>query len=330
MITINKQPTGIVLDSDISTFEVYSNNTNCFIKLSSNIITLDRLNVPRYNANNAIVDIRFAIKNKHIVTTHLTNNVAIVNNLFDITGAFNEVNGDNIIHSKTFTPFKIMYSDKSIETIRNQLYFAGSPITLSMSSNATLSVPFFNNIKGNIAISLTDNKDHLYHFELLENLDPGYYVFYKDLSLPYSTEALKLKVKGNSEIIKPIRILKNKLNKPVNVRYRNQFGATLYCQLFADLELEEELKTKVYKDQNGSMYTAEIDSSSIISITTGYLLQSELFLITQILNSLLVEIEINGVYRSVIADTKKVTIYKNNQFMQSNKLTFKLNNYEAN
>ncbi|MGL4582174.1 MAG: hypothetical protein ACRCVU_04230, partial [Flavobacterium sp.] len=68
----------------------------------------------------------------------------------------------------------------------------------------------------------------------------------------------------------------------------------------------------------------------LITIDTGYLLQSELFLIRQLVNSTLVELEINGEYIPVVSTTKKIKVYRDREYIITNKLTFTFSNYEAN
>lgn len=330
MIQIIKQPIELSLDSDNSIIELSSDSTGR-IDINTNNALLNQVTVAKYNTTNAIINLKSLYRNTEITTTEITNESHKVNNLFTITGNIKQVG--ELPSEVSIQPIQILYSYKTIErlpTNNDILHFLGISDSLLCSSKCKLSIPFFSSKSQNISVRVSDQKNNLIKFSLLGTLSTGYYVYDLDLALDYIVESITVEVIGIETITKTVRVLKNKVNTPINFRFRNQFGAIINAQLFSNIDIEEELKSKVYNDQDGRQFTFEIESNSIVTIDTGYLLQSELFLIRQIVNSTLVELEINGEYIPVVSTTKKIKVYRDREYITANKLTFTFSNYEAN
>lgn len=330
MIQIIKQPIELCLDSDNSIIEL-SSDTAGRIDINTNNALLNQVTVAKYNSTNAIINLKSLYRNTIVSTTEVTNESHKVNNLFTITGDIKQVG--ELSSEVSMQPIQILYSYKTIERLpmnNGILHFLGISDSLLCSSKCKLSIPFFSSKSQNISIRVSDQKNNLIKFSLLGSLSTGYYVYDLDFALDYNVESIIVEIIGEETITKTIRVLKNKVNTPINFRFRNQFGAIINAQLFANLDIEEELKSKVYSDQDGRQFTSEIESNSIVTIDTGYLLQSELFLIRQLVNSTLVELEINGEYIPVVSTTKKIKVYRDREYITANKLTFTYSNYETN
>ncbi len=330
MIKIIQQPKGISLDSDNTTIELYSDSIDK-IDIDTNNTLLNQITVAKYNNTNAIINLKNLFRNTIISTTIITQECQKVNNLFNITGSIKQVGKSP--SEVVLQPIDILYSYKTIEqlpTTKNSIDFIGISENLLCSSNCKLTIPFFLSMEQNITVRIYDQKRNLIKLSLLDLLTTGYYVYNIDTTLNYSVESVTVEIIGKETISKSIRVLKNKVNQPINFRFMNQFGALINAQLFSNMEIEEELKSKVYRDQDGRQFTSEVESNSLINIDTGYLLQSELFLIRQLLNSTQIELEINGKYIPVVSSTKKTKVYRDREYITSNKITFTYSNYEAN
>ncbi|MGL5276430.1 hypothetical protein [Myroides sp.] len=329
MIQIIKQPLELSLDSDNSIIEISTDSIGR-IDINTNNALLNQVTVAKYNSTNAIINLKSLYRNTIVSTTEVTNESHKVNNLFTITGDIKQA-GD-VPSEVSLQPINILYSYKTIERLpstNGTIHFLGISDSLLCSSNCKLSIPFFSYKSQNISIRVSDQKNNLIKLSLLGSLS-GYYVYDLDLALDYNVESITIEIIGEETITKAIRVLKNKVNTPINFRFRNQFGAIINAQLFSNIDIEEELKSKVYSDQDGIQFTSEIESNSIVTIDTGYLLQSELFLIRQLVNSTLVELEINGEYIPVVSTTKKIKVYRDREYITANKLTFTYSNYETN
>lgn len=325
MILIEKQPGDLILDSDSNYIEIASTDPGK-LTIETNNTLLNQITIAKYNATNAKINLKGVFRNSLITTTAINDKLAKVNNTYSIYGSIRSEDNQAVID-----PIDVIYSTKSIEAInQSPVSFLGISDTLLYSSYCTLSIPFFISEVQNVIIRIYDQKNNSVDFSLVGELQPGYYLYQKPLALEYEVESLIFEVEAKTTIKKSVRIIKNNKNKPLNIRFKNQFGATIYCQLFANVQVEEELSPQVYRDQNGRSFLTDIESKSTITLDTGYLLNSELFLIRQILNSLEVEIELQGKYIEVISSTKKVVVLKNREFLTTNKLTFTYNNYEAN
>lgn len=330
MIQIIKQPLELTLDSDNGIIEL-STNTIGRVDINTNNSLLNQITVAKYNNTNAIINLKSLYRNTIISTTDIAKECHRVNNLFTITGNIKQA-GD-VPSEVSLQPINILYSYKTIERLpstNGTIHFLGISDSLLCSSNCKLTIPFLISKDQTISVRVYDQKRNLVKLSLLEQLTTGYYIYNIDLELNYTVESITVEIVGEETITKTIRVLKNKVNTPINFRFRNQFGAIINAQLFANLDIEEELKSKVYSDQDGIQFTSEIESNSIVTIDTGYLLQSELFLIRQLVNSTLVELEINGEYIPVVSTTKKIKVYRDREYITANKLTFTYSNYETN
>lgn len=327
MISIISQPTELVLDSDNSIIELLSDKKDK-IDIKTNNSLLNQITVAKYNATNAIINLKSLYLNTDISTTELSREAKKINNILTITG--NITQGENEVILK---PIQILYSTKTIErlpTNNRTIHFLGISESLLCSRDCRVTIPFLVTKSQAISIKVYDQKNNLIRLNLLGELSTGYYTYDINLALEYAVEALTVEIIGEETIHKVIRVLKNKVNQLLNIRFKNQFGAYIYAQLFSNLDIEEELKPKTYRDQDGRQFTSEVESNSILTVDTGYLLQSEMFLIKQLMNSTLVELEINGEYIPVVSSTKKTKVYQDREFILSNKLTFTYSNYEAN
>ena len=330
MIQIIKQPLELTLDSDNGIIEL-STDTIGRVDINTNNSLLNQITVAKYNNTNAIINLKSLYRNTIISTTDIAKEFHRVNNLFTITGNIKQA-GD-VPSEVSLQPINILYSYKTIERLpstNGTIHFLGISESLLCSSNCKLTIPFLISKDQTISVRVYDQKRNLVKLSLLEQLTTGYYIYNIDLELNYTVESITIEIVGEETINKAIRVLKNKVNTPINFRFRNQFGAIINAQLFANLDIEEELKSKVYSDQDGIQFTSEIESNSIVTIDTGYLLQSELFLIRQLVNSTLVELEINGEYIPVVSTTKKIKVYRDREYITANKLTFTYSNYETN
>jgi len=234
------------------------------------------------------------------------------------------------VEFKISNQIEILYSSVSMQQVpKAPLSFLGGAASLVMSSTGIVSIPFLIQEKQAIQIRLVDQKNNLISLQFLDNAQ-GYYLFEQSLQLEYPVEALTLEIIGKQTIVKQIRILKNKRFKPLNIRFKNQFGAILYTQLFASIKIEEELNYSTIRNQNGGLLTNEINSLSNLTVNTGYLLNSEFFVVSQICNSLQVEVEIEGTYIQVVPTQKKFSKFESNKWVMGTQLTFQYLNYEAN
>ncbi|WP_353158475.1 hypothetical protein [Myroides odoratus] len=327
MITINNQPSGMILDSDFIQYDVEVDNANHSIEFYSSEL---RLLLPKYELNKASIRLNNLYRNKQIGTIQVTEYIKKIDNIFKYRPSFSEKNKEEIIDFKVASQIEIIYSSLSMQHVPiAPLSFLGISDSLIIASNGTLSVPFLIQEKQSIQVRVIDQKNNLIALQFLDNAQ-GYYVFEKQLQLDYPVEALTLEVIGKQTIQKQIRVLKNKRFKPLNIRFKNQFGAILHTQLFASMKIEEELNYATIRDQNGRLLTNEINSSSNLTLNTGYLLNSEVFVISQILNSLQVDIEINGSYTQVVPTQKKFPKWESNKWVTATQLTFQYINYEAN
>ncbi|WP_158962330.1 hypothetical protein [Myroides fluvii] len=327
MITINNQPSGMVLDSDFIQYDVEVDNANHSIEFYSSEL---RLLLPKYELNKASIRINNLYRNKQIGTIQITEYIKKINNIFRHQASISEKNKEEYIDLKLTNLIEVIYSTMSMQQIPvAPISFLGISDALIIASHGILSVPFLIQEKQSIQVRVIDQKNNLIALQFLDNAQ-GYYLFEKQLQLDYPVEALTLEVIGKQTIQKQIRVLKNKRFKPLNIRFKNQFGAILHTQLFASMKMEEELNYATIRDQNGRLLTNEINSSSNLTVNTGYLLNSEIFVISQILNSLQVEIEINGSYTQVVPTQKKVPKWESNKWVTATQLTFQYINYEAN
>lgn len=327
MITIKEQPTGMVLDSDFLQYDVEINNANHAIEFYSSEL---KLTLPKYAVNQASLRINNLFRNKPITATQATEYIKKIDNIFKFTPSFTEKNKEEIIDFKLAYPVEILYSTASMQQVpKVPLSFLGGADSLVMSSNGIVSVPFLVQEKQSIQIRLVDQKNNLIGLQFLENAQ-GYYVFEQALQLDYPVEALTLEIIGKQTIVKQIRILKNKRFKPLNIRFQNQFGAILHTQLFASVKMEEELNYSTIRNQHGQLLTNEITSLSNLTVNTGYLLNAEFFIVSQICNSLQVEVEIEGTYILVVPTQKKFPKFESNKWVTVTQLTFQYVNYEAN
>lgn len=330
MISIISQPTELVLDSDNSIIELSSTKQDK-ITLKTNNNLLNQITVAKYNATNVIINLKSLYRNMDITTNEISREAKKINNILNITGSIAQASTEP--SEVTIKPIQILYSTKSIErlpTTNSTIHFLGISESLLCSRDCRVTIPFLITKSQAITIRVYDQKNNLIKLSFLDLLTIGYYTYDINLALDYPVEALTVEIVGEETIRKVIRVLKNKVNQLLNIRFRNQFGAFIYAQLFSNLDIEEELKPKTYRDQDGRQFTSEVESNSILTVDTGYLLQSELFLIRQLVNSTEVELEINGEYIPVVSSTKKTKVYQDREFILSNKLTFTYTNYEAN
>ncbi len=327
MITIKEQPTGMVLDSDFIQYDVTIDNPNHYIEFSSSELTLT---LPKYEGNNASLRINNLFRNKPILTTQVTDHIKKINNIFTFRPSFTEKNKEDFIDQKVANQILILYSSSSMQQLpRLPISFLGGADSLVMSSEGIVSIPFLVQEKQTLQVRLVDQKNNLISLQFIDQAQ-GYYVFEKELKLDYPVESLTLEVIGKQTITKQIRVLKNKRFKPLNIRFKNQFGAILYTQLFASIKMEEELNYSTIRNQNGRLLTNEINSISNLTVNTGYLLNAEFFIVSQICNSLQVEIEIEGTYIQVVPTQKKFPKFESNKWVTATQLTFQYVNYEAN
>jgi len=327
MITIHEQPTGMILDSDFIQYDVEINNVNHAIEFYSSELALT---LPKYATNKASLRINNLFRNKPIAMTQVTEYIKKIDNIFRFRASFMEKNKEEIVDFKISNQIEILYSSVSMQQVpKAPLSFLGGAASLVMSSTGIVSIPFLIQEKQAIQIRLVDQKNNLISLQFLDNAQ-GYYLFEQSLQLEYPVEALTLEIIGKQTIVKQIRILKNKRFKPLNIRFKNQFGAILYTQLFASIKIEEELNYSTIRNQNGGLLTNEINSLSNLTVNTGYLLNSEFFVVSQICNSLQVEVEIEGTYIQVVPTQKKFSKFESNKWVMGTQLTFQYLNYEAN
>ena len=334
MITVIKQPNtnSIVLDSDKTMIHVRTDNEDTLLQLNIGFPEPTILNMPKYNKQAAKFEFQNYFRNKipsQILVNFLTPSLYQVQNLYDVYSYVVEHKNKTSISNITLNDFRIMYSTKNIEKLSfESFYFLGIPNSMVISSNAVLSIPFFVENKTLQILIHDQNYNKIYSLDT-PSLD-GYYVIQKFLKLNYDVEFLIVTIKDSTrEITKRIRVLKNTLFKPTNIRFRNQFGAIIYCQMFGELSETPSYKNNIYSNQNGLLYNAEVENESQITINTGYLLNDEKFIVEQILLSLDVEIEYEETYIKVVPGTKSIKNFVSNQWIQSNQLTFKFNKYET-
>lgn len=334
MITVIKQPKtdSIVLDSDRTMIHVSTENEDTLLQYLIGFPKPDVFNMPKFDSKSAKFDIQNYFRNK-VPTQSLLQfyipSLYLVKNIYEVNSYILEYRNKTVISNITLNDFRVMYSNKSIEKLSpDDFYFLGIPDSLVISSNCTVSIPFFVKSRS-LQISIIDqNYNTIY--SLNTPLLNGYHVIQKSLKLNYDVEHLIVSIKdSNREIIKRIRVLKNTLFDPTNLRFRNQFGAIIYCQLFGEISETPYYKNNIYVNQNGLQYNAEIENESQITINTGYLAKDEKFIVEQILLSLEVEIEYQGKYIQVIPVTKSIKNFVSNEWIYTNQLTFKFNKYES-
>lgn len=334
MITGINQPKedSIRLDSDNIRIDATTDNDDTLLSfhITSGIPSL--FNMPKYNDFKAVINLKGLIRNRK-PTQHLvlfSPSLYKVENIFTINSYITEHLDKTSIDNMILGSFKIMYSSLSIEKLRDaKFYFLGIPDSLVISNKTTLSIPFFTK-SNSLFYRIQDQNGNVINSGVTPNIE-GYYLFQNVLDLDYDVESLIVSLRDDTtEIHKKIRVLKNTLHSPINVRFINQFGALIYAQLFGELSENPAYKNSIYTNHNGLLYNAEVEVESQITLNTGYLFKDEKFLVEQILTSLNVEVEYQGKYVSVVPSTKSIKNYVSNQWVYSNLLTFKFNKYEAN
>lgn len=333
MVTITKQPSAnsIILDSDLLEVRARTDEPNTLLEFQVTVKgEVHRFYAPKYDDYHAVFQLQNYFRN-YVVSESVQalSSIYKLDNLFNISARFYEHRFQEGVSFKELNPFKILFSTQNLEHPRNEdLYFLGIAESLQCSLNPMLSIPFF--VKNNsVLITIVDQDNVLLHSESSTVLD-GYCIFRKKVVLKPGSEYIVVKIStATKSIFKYIRVVKNSLFKPLEVRFVNQFGATIYSELFGGMEIKDSFKYENYKNRKGVITTADVEVEGAISVDTGYLLQEELFLIDQLLTSLKVEIKIKDKWVLATATTKNITIMVSNEWLTSNELTFKYNRYAA-
>ena len=147
-----------------------------------------------------------------------------------------------------------------------------------------------------------------------------------EVNAPENVNAYFFRVKYESYVIeKKIKVVRNSIYSPKKIRFYNRFGMPILIELFGKLITKDEQTYYQYQSSMGIYTVEEIQSDTQVSIDTGYLLNNEREIISQIASSNKIQIEIEGKFIPCIVTIKNVPQINENEFVNSLQLTFEFN-----
>ncbi|WP_378186899.1 hypothetical protein ACE939_00940 [Aquimarina sp. W85] len=198
--------------------------------------------------------------------------------------------------------------------------------------NGLVIFPFYSNGKNDFVVEITDigtntilmkksytgKNSRIFQFNLLLEF----------LGLNLGTSSLKIIFKsGNGIIEKRIQLIRRSIYPIKQVFHLNNFGFFLCSYLRGKLEIANNLKPKSYIDATGNTVTYDIEETYQVELNSGYSYFNELS--EMIATSLDVRLNFNGQWNKMTAETKKVTVVKDNEFIKQTTLKFSKKNIDS-
>lgn len=218
----------------------------------------------------------------------------------------------------------------------NEMYFNNSLTfiavdanTLLIDANSMIQLPFHTTNTSNSFILRLIKEDGT---NLSEVVVPNpntsrTYLATMSVYAPPGIESLLFSISvGTESISKRIRVFRNGLYQPKRIQFSNRYGMPMSVDLFGKMKKTKDIEAKTYTNSLSEYITAEINQERLITIDTGYLLESEKGIVDQIATSLHVKIRENNVYHNCVVSHKSIPLSSDNEFNSNVQLQFRYNN----